>query len=152
MEDCLICFSKPKSWKSLPCKHKLCLDCFLRLDKYNCPFCRKNFDYTNKEIKKRIDLNIDYNNWQPPHQLIIPNGFNNYNSINIINNRRINIENIIENQRFSRLNRNRIRRRRRKLSMKEIMDRRQNIRKKCKRKWNRKNGRLRKIDWWNIEY
>ena len=53
--------------------------------------------------------------------------------------------------RGSRINRNRFRKRRRNLSMKEIKERRRIIKKKCKRKWNKKNSRALKTNWWNIE-
>ena len=59
MEDCLICYNKMKTGKTLPCQHKLCHSCYLRLDNCSCPFCRKNFTYSKKDLIKRDKLNID---------------------------------------------------------------------------------------------
>lgn len=160
MEDCSICYNKMKTGKTLPCQHKLCHSCYLRLDNCSCPFCRKNFTYSKKDLLNRDKLNIDYSNWQPPSELMIPQGFNVSNntsntsntSNNIINNRiytnRYN--NIFSNPQFSRINRNRKRKKRRDLSMKEILERRRIIKKKCKRKWLKKNRRSKKINWWEI--
>ena len=85
MEGCSICFSKfsekidhNKSKKTLLCCHSLCSSCYLRLDKTQCPFCRTNFNYTDKELILRNQLNINYSNWQPPSQIT------NYIPINII--------------------------------------------------------------------
>jgi hypothetical protein len=157
MEDCLICYSNQKKWKILPCQHKLCFTCYLHLDTSRCPFCRKDFSYNQKELEYKNKLNIDYSNWQPPRQLIIPDSFRQIiirstERNNQENDRRINIDDIDYNQNpsFSRLNQNRIRRRRRNLSMKEIQERRKNIKKRCKKKWNKKNKRYRKINWWKI--
>jgi hypothetical protein len=156
MEDCLICYSNQKKWKILPCQHKMCFTCYLSLDVSRCPFCRKDFKYNQIELKQKNKLNIDYSNWQPPPQLILPNGFNEIIRVNNRNNQtndnRIQIDEIdySRNPEFSRLSMNRIRRRRRNLSIKEIQERRKRIKKKCKKKWNRKNARYRKMNWWNI--
>ena len=105
-----------------------------------CPFCRKDFKYNHNELKEKNKLNIDYSNWQPPTQLILPNGFNEIIRVNNRNNQnndnQIQIDEIdySRNPEFSRLNMNRIRRRRRNLSMKEIQERRKRIKKKCKKK------------------
>ena len=85
MEDCLICYSKQKSFKILPCQHKLCHSCFLKLDTCICPYCREKFYYTKKESIKRAQMNIDYRNWHPPSQLAIPEGFTNINRNNVNN-------------------------------------------------------------------
>lgn len=156
MEDCIICYTtvdtKSNSWKVLPCKHKICQSCFLKLDKTQCPMCRKNFNYTKEEVKQRLYMGINYSNWQPPQQLTIPIEFTADNNIifdlttiEIINNNPIS-----NNPPFYRLERNRRRRRRRNLSMSEIKERRRIIRKRCKRKWNMKNGRLNKMKWYEI--
>ena len=154
MEDCLICYNKMKTGKILPCQHTLCHSCYLRLDNCSCPFCRKNFTYSKKDLVKRDKLNIDYSNWQPPAELMIPDGFTvSENSANNIINNRIYTNrhnNIFVNSEFSRINRNRVRKRRRNLSMKEILEKRRIIKKKCKRKWNKKRRRSKKINWWEI--
>ena len=48
------------------------------------------------------------------------------------------------NEPFSRLKKNTFRKRRRNLSVDELLLRRQNIKKRCQRKWSHKNGRLAK--------
>jgi hypothetical protein len=158
MEDCIICYSKQKSFKILPCQHKLCNSCFLKLDTCICPYCREKFYYTKKESIKRATMNIDYRNWHPPSQLTIPEGFTNVNRNNVNNihityhNTRSNIlnYNITNNSAFSRINRNRTRRRRKTLTMKEIQEKRRMIKKKCKKKWERTKKRTTKINWWDI--
>ena len=71
MEDCQICFQKVSSekMKQLTCSHALCYNCYLRLDKQLCPFCRNPFIYTQKDILNRNKLNVEYN-WQPPAELL----------------------------------------------------------------------------------
>ncbi len=156
MEDCIICYTtvdtEINSWKVLPCKHKLCRSCFIKLDKTRCPMCRKNFNYTKEEIKQRINRGINYSNWQPPQQLTIPIEFTADNNIifNLERLRNLDNHSIIINPPFSRLERNRRRKRRRNLSMDEIKERRRNIKKRCKRKWMMKNGRLNKMKWYEI--
>ena len=155
MEECLICYSKPEKMKQLACNHSLCNSCYLHLDTQECPFCREKFTYSKSESIKRKNMNINYRNWQPPNELLFPNSFNDYRRIrsrtrrvyNPLNNNEImdNIE--CPGAPFSRINKNRKRRRRRQLSLDEILERRKNIRKKCKKKWERKNKRLRKM-WW----
>ena len=147
MEDCSICFTGTKSWKNLPCQHKLCNSCFLKLDHTKCPFCRKDFSYNKDELKQRKKLNINYSNWRPPSQLVIPEEFTRRNRSNlpVI---RYNENDFSQYERqipFSRIERNRIRRRRRNLSPKEYLERRKRIKKKCKMKWTKKNKRAQKI-------
>ena len=48
------------------------------------------------------------------------------------------------------LNRHRIRRRRRELTLQEIKERRENIKLRCKKKWEYKDKRLRKIKWYDF--
>lgn len=103
-------------------------------------------------------MNIDYRNWHPPSQLTIPEGFTNVNRNNVNNihityhNTRSNIlnYNITNNSAFSRINRNRTRRRRKTLTMKEIQEKRRMIKKKCKKKCERTKKRTTKINWWDI--
>ena len=46
-ENCAICFEKIDcesnsiKWEYLPCKHRICEICFIKLNEKNCPFCRK---------------------------------------------------------------------------------------------------------------
>ena len=147
MEDCLICFTGTKSWKNLPCQHKLCNSCFLRLDHNKCPFCRKAFDYNKDELKKRNKLNINYSNWHPPSQLVIPEEFTRRNrptNLPILQYDENDYTHYNTQRPFSRLERNRIRRRRRNLSPKEYLERRKRIKKRCKMKWTKKNRRAQK--------
>ena len=147
MEDCSICFTGTNSWKNLPCQHKLCNSCFLRLDHNKCPFCRKSFNYNKDELKKRNKMNINYSNWRPPSQLVIPEEFTrrNRSNIPIISNNENDFSHYERQIPFSRIERNRIRRRRRNLSPKEYLERRKRIKKRCKMKWNKKNRRAEKI-------
>lgn len=109
----------------------------MKLRQATCPYCRREFNYTKEEQIKRYNINSS-NRSYPPTQLRSNNTINleEYNNYNIVN---------------SRINRNRTRRRRRNLTMKEIQERRRIIKKKCKRKWEKKNRRTMKNNWWNIE-
>jgi hypothetical protein len=143
MEECNICLSIPvnNNWKELNCSHKMCFSCFLKLQKQTCPFCRSSFKYTQSEIKLRKDLNINYISYNPPSQL------NNMNELlDSFNQLNTNDDNY--NIPFSRINRNRIRKRRKNLSEDELNKRRKNIKERCKRKWTNKENRLKK--WYNI--
>lgn len=152
MEDCNICYSqiKPNEEKVLSCQHKLCNSCYLRLATPNCPYCRKQFKYTPDDIKKRQAMNIKYNNYTPPSQLfdesILLDSFNQLQ----IQSRQNNHSQINENIPYSRVLRNKNRKRRRDLSEEEVKERRELIRKKCKRKWELKEGRLNKLKWYDI--
>ena len=121
MEECHICFIEFESpLEILPCLHKLCKQCYLRLVKPLCPFCRYEFSYNNEDEQKRNN-HIQYiRQRQPPY----------YPNI--------------------RLERNRYRKRRRNLTLDEIILRRKNIRSRCKKKWLHKNKNLIK-KWWLIQ-
>jgi len=137
MEDCFICTLQVSTWKVLKCQHKLCFLCYLKLTKSLCPFCRQIFTYTSEEIKIKQEY-IKNSIMQPPQIT----QYNQNSSTSVINN-------ILNNNiPFSRLHRNKKRRRRRNLTFKEISEKRKIIRKRCKRKWMKKNGALRKIKWW----
>ena len=138
MEDCSICYNPGKSWKVLPCQHRLCKKCYIQLRQNCCPYCRNKFNYSYEDEKKRIALKIIQDTRNPPTQ-------SRYNNTNI-NNISYNF-----NQRFSRIERNRHRRRRKKLTFKEIQEKRRLIKKKCKLKWLKKNRNRYKNNWWNLE-
>lgn len=154
MECCSICFleftEKPsinlnnrcRFQKFLSCGHNLCFSCYLKLQQTKCPFCRTDFTYSfedlfikNKKNNKVHSLNIQGNNqntqiidlWQPPTATEYSQNYE--TSIN---------------EPFSRLKKNTFRKRRRNLSVDELLLRRQNIKKRCQRKWSHKNGRLAK--------
>ena len=121
---CHICyeFKTDGQIKTLVCNHKLCCDCLNKLIQSSCPFCRHNIELPNQPVYVSPDIPI---------------------SIEDINSN----QNIAENyqQPFSRVRRNMNRRRRRNLSFDEVLQRRRRIKKRCKRKWMRKNGRMIKI-------
>ena len=121
--------------KQLTCSHILCYNCYLRLDKQLCPFCRNPFIYTQKDILNRKKLNVEYN-WQPPAELL------NYIPQELINNSNITTQNNNTRQSFRfdetnnrieiRRNKKSKKRRRKKLSEKEINEKRRIINKKKK--------------------
>lgn len=156
MEDCQICFQKVSSekMKQLTCSHALCYNCYLRLDKQLCPFCRNPFIYTQKDILNRNKLNVEYN-WQPPAELLnyIPQELRN-NSQTIIESNDTNIRNTNTepNNRIERRRVQRSKRRRRKtLSEKEINEKRRIINKRKKMKFLKINRRyLKTHGWWEL--
>ena len=151
MESCTICCFKysdeykpdiNRTKKTLSCHHYLCHSCFIRLEHAHCPFCRRNFTYSSQELSERKALNLDYYKWQPPSQIT------NYIPGEIIRVRNINrptlLERIIHDEPFSRVRKNMHRRRRKDLTFEEVLERREMIRKRCKRKWKRKEGNANK--------
>lgn len=149
MEECSICFSvfSKDNKKTLACNHHLCNKCYLRLDNANCPFCRTEIIYTREDYIKRERLTSTYYRWQPPTQLFSLESFTdlNLNSSSFEENQ----ENVVSNVRNSRLRKNQVRKRRRNLTFEEVQERRRIIKKKCKQKWERKDGRLIKTKWYN---
>jgi hypothetical protein len=134
MEDCMICYNN-KSNKVLPCSHSFCSNCCVRLNAPVCPYCRQVFIFNSEEIKQRIKLGI-------------LNGYKWDASSNIIVEPEIIIENEINNESFSRVRRNMYRRRRRTLTFEEVLEKRQQIKAKKTRHWEKKNNRLVKTNWW----
>lgn len=136
MEECNICLTCPSNskWKVLSCNHKMCFSCFLKLQKNTCPYCRLPFNYTKKE--QSLKYNISYT---PPQLNNITNIVNSFNQLNIDNNYNIP---------YSRINRNRYRKKRKNLTEEEIKEKRINIKERCKRKWINKENRLKK--WYDI--
>ena len=147
MEDCNICYSKIylSDFKVLSCSHKMCHSCYLRLADTKCPYCRQPFKYDIEDIKKRNELKIGYSNYTPPAQLFDDNIL-----VNSFNRLEINTENNNHNPPFSRLRRNKNRRRRRDLTFQEIKEKREIIKKKCHKKWMIKEGRQFKVNWFDI--
>jgi hypothetical protein len=150
MEDCKICYIK-ESNKKLPCCHEICSDCCVRLNSAICPFCRRNFTYTNDEIKERIKLGIinGYKVEVPPSLAFQNQNFlltHNILPRDWINNRQLNLNNQEEiiHEPYSRAIKNSQRRRRRFLSLDEVLERRKEIKEKQARHWEKKNGRLNK--------
>jgi len=146
MEDCKICFITASD-KKLPCGHELCSKCCVKLNSPLCPFCRQNFTYTADEIKERIKLNIvNGYNWEVPPGLA-------FRPIDWIQNSNINNQEDVEmvvHEPFSRVRKNMERRRRRFLSFDEVLERRQLIRERKARHWDKKNAQLSKRNhMWN---
>ena len=149
MESCTICFleftEKPTSClnnrcryeKFISCGHSLCYSCYLKLKKSNCPYCRNEFTYSledlaimnkkNNKIPHSISVQSNQLNtlWQSPTDI----------EYNILLNDTI-------NEPFSRLKKNSFRRRRRNLTLDEIITRRQEIKHRCTEKWSHKEGRI----------
>lgn len=175
MEECKICFSKPKqnNIKILKCSHELCNDCYLSLIYNECPYCRTEIIYTNKEklIRKQkgINSNIDFSeNIQYNINDFTDNNTNTENlssmntnlDVNLLNfpsliisrrsrNQR-NHQNIHNTQEEANFRRRKRSKRRRKLSDEEIQEKRKIINIKKKMKFLKKEGRLRKqIAWYN---
>ena len=148
MEDCKICYSK-ESNRKLSCTHELCSTCCVRLNAPLCPFCRANFTFSAEEIKQRIQLGlINGYNWEsPPGLVFLPRDW-------LTPNRQIiNDEESQMNEPFSRARKNGERRRRRFLSLDEVLERRKELKERKARHWEKKNGRLAKInnsDSWEI--
>jgi hypothetical protein len=149
MEDCKICYSK-ESNKKLPCNHTLCSDCCVRLHSALCPFCRQKFIFTADEIKQRVQLGImnGYKPDIPPSLAFIPSDWINTNRqlvFSFIDNE----ENFQINPHSFRPRNNGERRRRRFLSLDEVLERRKEIKERKARHWTRKNERLNKLKpWW----
>jgi hypothetical protein len=148
MEDCKICYSKESSRK-LPCSHELCSDCCVRLNAALCPFCRAKFIFNGDEIKQRNQLGlINGYNWVTPPSLalsiprepLLPRDWLNSNRQFISN------EDLSINVPFSRAQKNGERRRRRFLSLDEVLERRKELKKRKEKHWEKKNGRLDKIN------
>ncbi len=163
MESCNICcfpYSDTTSdgtnhvRKELDCNHSMCHSCYLRLEKTQCPFCRSIFKYSKEELDERNSLNLSYHQWQPPSQILnyIPpdnvrtrqrtrNRNNTSLNINMSNVRR---NEIIIQEPYSRVRKNMVRNKRRNLDFEEVLERRKIIKKRCKKKWTRKNARAEK--------
>ena len=162
MEECYICFSSLESsdFKSLPCSHKICFSCYLRLEKTKCPLCRKDFKYNLEDKNKRRELGIQnkYNSPSTQQNYIERTRINDFNNVNNNDNnfysdrtrRRINRENNIHIENIGIAGRQRYRKRRKNLSEEEIKEKRKIIREKCKRKWMIKENRLNKVNWYDI--
>jgi len=149
MENCNICFleftEKPlinlnnrcRYEKILSCKHSLCYSCYLKLKQTSCPYCRKEFTYSLEDLTIKNKKNNKI-----PHSIGIQS-----NDLNTLWQSPTNIEyNIILNntinEPFSRLRKNSFRRRRRNLTLDEIITRRQEIKQRCIEKWTHKEGRI----------
>lgn len=138
--ECNICYSSGCD-KKLECSHNLCYECYLRLDKNTCPFCRQSFKWTQQDLDDKIKKGIHYKP-ENPFQFV---NLNDDTSEVII----VTLELVaIEYEPYSRVRRSQKRRRRRDLSFDEVLERRENIKKRIKRSKQHKEGRNRKINWW----
>ena len=105
---------------------------------------RQVFIFNSDEIKQRIKLGIlNGYKWDVPPRLA-------FHPEELIENRQLdnNIENEIIHERFSRVRKNMYRRRRRTLTFEEVLEKRQQIKTKKARHWEKKNNRLVKTNWW----
>ena len=163
MEECYICFSNLEqiNFKSLPCSHKICISCYIKLEKTKCPLCRKDFKYSKEDLNKRNELGIENKyNFPSAQQNYINrtriNDFNNFQQQYSTNRtiRRMYRDDYSEEENIGIVGRQRYKKRRRKLSEEEVKEKRKIIREKCKRKWTIKENRLSKINWYdiNIDY
>ena len=150
MEDCKICYSN-ESNKKLPCGHELCSSCCVRLNSAICPYCRQNFIFNADEIKQRLQLGIvnGYKREIPPvlprdwvtpvprqlDELEIHDPFS-----RIVNEP---FSRII-NDPYARARRSGERRRRRFLSLDEVLERRKQLKERKARHWEKKNSFLNK--------
>jgi hypothetical protein len=62
-DECLICYNNKKKFKILHDNHKVCIECFKKLNKPSCPFCRTEIklfeeDKVNK-YTKHLYINTD---------------------------------------------------------------------------------------------
>jgi len=141
MEDCNICYDKKKDFFVPSCDHKMCLDCYNKLIRNDCPYCRKKYTYQELQQKQNIYSLPDFRNNN--EHIRNESSYNNYNSVESILSRIELLEN--ENIRdipYASIFRNMKRRRRRNLSFEEIKERRKIIRKRQKRKWIKKTSRM----------
>ena len=151
MEDCKICYSN-ESNKKLPCGHELCSSCCVRLNSAICPYCRQNFIFNADEIKQRLQLGIinGYKREIPP---VLPRDWVTpvprqldeleiHEPLSGIVNEPFSR---IVNEPFSGARRAGERRRRRFLSLDEVLERRKELKERKARHWERKNTRLNKI-------
>lgn len=162
MEECYICFSNLEQidFKSLPCSHKTCISCYLKLEKTKCPLCRKDFKYSKEDLNKRKELGIQnkYNSPSAQQNYIDRTRINDFNNFNNFNNqystsrtiRRIYRDEYIDEEDIGIVGRQRYRKRRKNLSEEEVKEKRKIIREKCRRKWMIKENRLSKINWYDI--
>jgi len=126
--ECYICYEhkSDKIFKTLVCNHSLCNDCYKKLIHSKCPFCRHPIEIPNPSV---------YSAQNTPFSIEGIDSFPNIPGYPVP---------------YSRVRRNMNRRRRRNLSFQEVLKRRKRIKKRCKRKWMRKNGRLNKINFYDL--
>jgi len=136
MEDCKICYSN-ESNKKLPCGHELCSSCCVKLNAAICPYCRQNFIFNADEIKQRLKLGIvnGYKREIPPVP-ILPRDWITPS---------LQISETIIHEPFSAARRSGERRRRRFLSLDEVLERRKELKERKARHWERKYSRLNKL-------
>jgi hypothetical protein len=136
MEDCKICYSN-ESNKKLPCGHELCSSCCVRLNSAICPYCRQNFIFNADEIKQRFKLGIvnGYKREIPP---VLPRDW-----VTPVP-RQLDEFSRIVNEPFTAARRAGERRRRRFLSLDEVLERRKQLKERKAKHWERKNSFLNK--------
>tara|TARA_B110000902_G_C14216627_1_gene553455 strand:- start:770 stop:1177 length:408 start_codon:yes stop_codon:yes gene_type:complete len=130
--ECHICYEHKScnKFKTLVCNHKLCYCCFKKLLQNTCPFCRHLITLPNPSGTK----NVSYHSIPISNQNLLDTTSDIY----------------IRADPYSRIRRNMTRNRRRNLSFDDVLKKRRRIKNKCKRKWMRKNGRLAKINFYDL--
>ena len=131
--ECHICYDNKScdQFKTLVCNHKLCYGCYKKLLQNTCPFCRHIITLPNPSNTN----NLNYNSVPTSSQ-----------SFSVDNDPDV----YMRHNAFSRINRNNRRNQRRNLSYDQVLLKRSRIKNKCKRKWMRKNGRLAKINFYDL--
>jgi hypothetical protein len=61
--ECGICFEVLIQNKQLNCMHELCIECYYKLRKNTCPFCRSTFTYSQDDIKQKEQYHEDLINY-----------------------------------------------------------------------------------------
>ena len=131
--ECHICYEHKtcEKFKTLVCNHKLCYGCYKKLLQNKCPFCRHIITLPNPSKTKNFSSSS------------VPFSVPRFSVDN-------NPDVYLNPPSTSRMNRNRQRNRRRNLSFDDVLLQRKRIKNKCKRKWMRKNGRLAKINFYDL--
>lgn len=135
MEECNICFLDKTFFQELTCGHKLCANCFKKLPKTQCPFCRVEMTLQEKIMKRGKITNINPT---------LP-------SINIIHfvdheDNESSVEEEYQLIHFASYYRQMYRKRRRNLTLEEVHQRRDRIKKREKMKWERREARRYKLN------
>lgn len=142
MEDCNICYQSRKNFFKGSCGHSLCVGCFRQLLQNKCPFCRKVYNKEELEIKN-YNKNLNKYKQYPPIMYYRNQSLDRIRDM--INSFDHDREMTYQQIAFSGYERQMNRKKRRNLTFEEIKEKRRIVKKREKRKWMLKNGRLDKI-------
>ena len=59
LSTCEICYEPADKWQILPCTHKLCNQCYTKLQANSCPWCRAPLGLKNKRRSPPVDDDDD---------------------------------------------------------------------------------------------